>query len=323
MTKIKFIIAILVIFFAGFSFSLAKEEREVEYKDAVIIDSDLDGLTNEGEIQLFQTDPMDPDTDGDGVLDGAEILSETDPLDNLSPRVVETITNNSYVIQKEIPWAWYFTRASALLGYLLLYLAIFLGVSIRIPLLNRIIKPVYSYSVHCWISLQALIFALAHGLFILGDDFMDFKLANVFVPFYPVAGGQMPGINPQFLALGILSFYLMLILVATSYLKRFMNNTLWRGLHFLNIGLFIIIFIHALYMGTDLKSGILRDIFIYANAFLACLFLVNIFVRIFKALVGKEANPINKSNFLNNENIRQSASAVEPEPGAENFRGRI
>jgi predicted ferric reductase len=296
------------------------QEKEVDYGGAVVVDNDLDGLTDEGEKQIFKTNPLDPDTDGDGILDGAEVISQTDPLNNISPRVVETVTNNSYLVQKEVPWAWYFTRASALLAYALLYISIFLGVSIRIPLLNKIIKPVFSYSVHCWISLQALIFALLHGLFLLGDKFMNFKLANIFIPFYPTIENQMAGINPQFLALGILSFYLMLILVITSYARRFISQTLWRGLHFLNLGLWAIVFIHALYMGTDLKSGIIRDVFIYANVFLVFLLLVNIFLRIWKALANKEAYEINP---LQNENLRQSASTLESERSTENFGRRI
>ena len=232
--------------------------------------------------------------------------------------------NVSYVIQKEVPMYWYATRSSALLAYALLYLSIFLGVSIRIPLLNKLIKPIYSCSSHCWISLQALVFAAVHGLLLLGDKFMNFKLVNIFIPFYPTVGNQMPGINPQFLALGILSFYLMIILVATSYARRFIGQKLWRSLHFLNIGLFIIVFIHALYMGTDLKGGILREIFIYANAFLVLLLLINIFIRIFKALGGKESAPIScEINLPRNENLRQNYPPVEPERDPKIFRGRI
>lgn len=230
----------------------------------------------------------------------------------------------SQAAEKEVSMYWYATRSSALLAYALLYLSIFLGISIRIPLLNKLIKPVYSYSVHCWISLQALVFVMAHGIFILGDKFMNFKWTNIFIPFYPIAENQMPGISLEFLALGILSFYLMLILVVTSYLKKVISHTLWRGLHFLNIGLFAIVFIHALYIGTDLKSGPMRYIFIAANAFLVFLFLVNIFIRIWKALAGENSGPVtNEINSQHNENLRQSVSTLEPERSAKNFGRRI
>jgi hypothetical protein len=44
-------------------------------------DDDNDGLIDENEINLYQTDPINPDSDGDGYSDGEEISSGTDPLD--------------------------------------------------------------------------------------------------------------------------------------------------------------------------------------------------------------------------------------------------
>ena len=42
-------------------------------------DSDLDGLTDAYENLVSKTDLNNPDTDGDGVLDGWEIVFHTDP----------------------------------------------------------------------------------------------------------------------------------------------------------------------------------------------------------------------------------------------------
>lgn len=182
---------------------------------------------------------------------------------------------------------WYLTRSSALVGYFLLWISIFLGLAVRTPLLNRIIKPIYSYKIHCWISLQALIFALIHGLSLLGDKYVDFTLGNIFIPFFPQTASS---VDMSFLALGIISFYIMLILVVTSYFRNNLSHSLWQSVHFLNIGLFVIVFIHALYLGTDMKNETVRFIFIYANSFLALLFIVNLITRII-------------NSFKNNENI--------------------
>ncbi|MDO6496490.1 gliding motility-associated C-terminal domain-containing protein, partial [Cellulophaga sp. 3_MG-2023] len=43
-------------------------------------DCDMDGLTNAQEADLG-TDPFNPDSDGDLILDGKEVDDETDPLD--------------------------------------------------------------------------------------------------------------------------------------------------------------------------------------------------------------------------------------------------
>jgi hypothetical protein len=42
-------------------------------------DDDLDGLTTAYELLVSKTNPYNPDTDGDGISDGDEILLGTDP----------------------------------------------------------------------------------------------------------------------------------------------------------------------------------------------------------------------------------------------------
>ncbi len=43
------------------------------------LDSDSDGLTDYQEINVYHTDPYNPDTDGDGYLDGAEVSGGYNP----------------------------------------------------------------------------------------------------------------------------------------------------------------------------------------------------------------------------------------------------
>ena len=44
-----------------------------------LADSDGDGLSDVSEVQIYGTDPRNPDTDGDGRSDGMEVLAGTDP----------------------------------------------------------------------------------------------------------------------------------------------------------------------------------------------------------------------------------------------------
>ena len=47
-------------------------------------DTDADGILDGGEIDITKTNPLKADTDGDGVKDGREIKNGTDPLNPLS-----------------------------------------------------------------------------------------------------------------------------------------------------------------------------------------------------------------------------------------------
>ena len=64
-------------------------------------DSDGDGLSNELETSTYGTDPNDPDTDDDGILDGQEVTDGSNPLDRGSALLVLTselcIDRNSFL----------------------------------------------------------------------------------------------------------------------------------------------------------------------------------------------------------------------------------
>lgn len=47
---------------------------------AALKDSDADGVTDQAESETYFTDPQNPDTDGDNVPDGDEIIHHSDPL---------------------------------------------------------------------------------------------------------------------------------------------------------------------------------------------------------------------------------------------------
>lgn len=69
--------------------AIAAIEKETERReeiikervgDEVFKDSDKDGISDYDEVNIYSTDPFNVDTDGDGFIDGNEILSGYDPL---------------------------------------------------------------------------------------------------------------------------------------------------------------------------------------------------------------------------------------------------
>ena len=55
------------------------EETNIYNTDPNVSDSDQDGLEDGAEIHVYLTNPNVADTDGDGVSDGLEVLNGTDP----------------------------------------------------------------------------------------------------------------------------------------------------------------------------------------------------------------------------------------------------
>jgi methionine sulfoxide reductase heme-binding subunit len=196
-----------------------------------------------------------------------------------------------------IPWDWYIVRASALVGFLLLYISIFVGTVSGLSGVKKYFLRLRSLNFHCWISLQALIFAAAHAIALLFHRYIEFSLADVLIPFHS-------SFEPVLTGLGTIVFYLVIILVATSYARKYFSQKIWRTIHFLNIILYIFVMIHAFYLGTDLKTGMLREIFIWANGILLLLLLFNLLSKIYA-------------------HIRESNPASGEERSLENFRRRV
>ena len=71
---------------------------------AAAFDRDGDGLIDYDELNVFHTDPTNPDTDGDGMADGAEVRAGTNPLDRLSVFAVRacTVAGNG---SRQITWS--------------------------------------------------------------------------------------------------------------------------------------------------------------------------------------------------------------------------
>ena len=147
-----------------------------------------------------------------------------------------------------------------------------LGLAIRIPLLRNSIGSGDTLSVHRWISLQALLLALIHGTSLIFDKFIKFSFVDVFIPFASEYKTYM-------VVLGVLAFYLMLILVVSSYLKNKIPHKLWRTLHFFNIVLYIFSLIHAWQLGTDLSSNFARAVFVGLNSAIPVLIIWHVVER--------------------------------------------
>lgn len=243
---------------------------KVDYQGGPAVDVDLDGLTDKGEERVYGTDPQRADTDLDGFNDGIEAVGGTSPNESNEPldwNMIERIYGKG--LQAETPWAWYLARMAGFLGFGFLWLTIFLGLSIRNPLLKKLVEPIYSFDFHCFLASSAVFWGLLHGLSLLLDHKFKFTFADIFVPLHFT--GKL--VDTTFLSLGIIALYIMIVLTFSSYLKQKISQRVWRWTHFLNPLALIFVAVHGVQIGTDLKIEWIRQAFLASVWLLVLLYL--------------------------------------------------
>lgn len=250
---------------------------------AAVQDTDLDNLTDESEKNVYQTDPTLFDTDGDGVGDGEEILDSTNPLDPASSHLatLKTTTDPGILGEKE-KRAWYFGRATGMVAFILFTLVVIYGLLMKSQMLIRLLPMPTLNAIHEYLSLSALSIAFLHMISFFFDRYLHINLIEAVVPFYLERSfsstlGLDIGVA---VGLGILAFYLALVLVFTSLYRHKLPLKLWRGLHYLSFLFYLLIILHGLSAGTDSTSYWAQGM--YAGSFLIVVILIG--VRIASAL---------------------------------------
>jgi len=140
---------------------------------------------------------------------------------------------------------WYLSRASAIVGYFMLWGSMVLGLAIT----NKLARawpggPTFA-ALHEHTGWLGLVLSAFHGLILLGDSYIGYNLNQILIPFASDA------YRPFWVGLGQISLYLMAFVVISFYLKRWISYRLWRTLHYLSFAVFALGLLHGLFAGTD------------------------------------------------------------------------
>lgn len=162
--------------------------------------------------------------------------------------------------------AWYLTRASGTVAYLLLSGSTVWGLLLSSKLLKEWVPPALALALHSALSWLALGVAGFHAWVLLFDRYYDYHLVHLLVPF------QGP-YRPEWVGLGILGLYGVLITTLSFPLRRWLGQARWRRLHYLTFPLYILVTAHGLLAGTDSSGPGMRAL--YLLSVLVVLFLTH------------------------------------------------
>ena len=192
------------------------------------------------------------------------------------PNFVHAATSAGNIVVQSIPgptlaqqiflkvqssWPWYLVRGSGIIAALSLLILMLSGLGSVTGQTFRFFEPITAWASHRALGIVFAISIILHMSGLLFDHFVSFNIFTLIVPwlsnYKPVTifGLHLGSI---FVSLGVFAFYMALIIVISSLLWVEKKPYIWKLLHLLSYLVLVFVFIHALYLGTDLASGLLR-----------------------------------------------------------------
>jgi len=139
---------------------------------------------------------------------------------------------------------WFLSRAAGLTAYLLLAVAVILGMLIGARVAERYVHRNVLFDLHRFVSVLALVATLFHVYVLLGDGYFNFSVWQLSVPFVsPYRGWQT--------AAGVAALYLLTVIVVSFYVRQWIGYRTWRAIHFATFTLFAAATLHGITAGTD------------------------------------------------------------------------
>jgi predicted ferric reductase len=205
---------------------------------------------------------------GGAVLLGAALLGALGFFVFRNLPAGQAITNllSSLFATNSVHTTWYITRAAGWVAYFLLWFSMVWGLAIPTKFFERVISPTFAVDFHEYISLLSIGFILLHVSVLLIDQFLPFTLAQIFVPF-------MSSYKPVWVGLGVLGFYLTLLVTITFYLRKKIGQKRFKSIHILSLAAYFGVVLHAFFAGSDSSLWVVE--LIYFSTFMVVLFLTS------------------------------------------------
>jgi sulfoxide reductase heme-binding subunit YedZ len=163
---------------------------------------------------------------------------------------------------------WDTTRALALTSYLLLFVSMVAGIlqSMKIMPPKSRANLATTHNLTGWFG---LLFGLTHGLVLLYDTYVGYSLAEILIPFTAKKDAFEIG-------LGVITMYIMFLLVLSSDLLKRLGKKVWRSVHYLSFPAFIMALYHGIAIGTDTAIPGIQMMYIVTGLTVAALVVMRI-----------------------------------------------
>lgn len=168
------------------------------------------------------------------------------------------------------PLMWYLTRTTAMSAYVVLTLLVSLGLIQSIARTSRERLPWVVDALHQFLGLLFGVLVIFHLLTLMADPLIPFSITNLLIP-------RDEPYRPLAVDLGVLALWTMVLILASSWLKRHLPYRYWKLLHFLSFATFALVTLHGLFAGSDSGALWMKVIYAGAAAIVGILTLIRLF----------------------------------------------
>ena len=130
------------------------------------------------------------------------------------------------------------------MAYLLLWLSTVWGLGVASKVFDGAVHGSYTYDFHQFISLLSIGFTALHLVVLLFDPYLTFSIPELLVPF-------LSSYRQIWTAMGVISFYIILLVTITFYIRDRIGMKTFRTIHVLSLAGFLGAALHGLFTGTD------------------------------------------------------------------------
>lgn len=208
-------------------------------------------------IGVFGLTIFNPATVAAQANGSGDVVTQTVPDETVADKLVN---------RAKASWPWYVTRASGMVAAVTLVILLLSGIGQVTGYTFKLLDPLTAWASHRAIAIACGISIFIHIFSLLFDKFVGFNIFHLFVPWlsnYKPAVVFGLHLGSFWVAMGVIAFYLVWLVIVTSLLWVEKKPHIWKLIHLISYLIIAMVFVHALYLGTDLSHGIWR-IFWYA-----------------------------------------------------------
>src|SRR6266516_4444675 len=160
---------------------------------------------------------------------------------------------------------WDIARAGGFTAYILLTLAVIVGLALSTQIQSPSRWPrLLNSELHNFLTLLSTIFLVVHVLAVWIDPFTHFSLKEILIPL-------ASSYRPFWMALGIVGLYLGIAIGISTLLRKRIGYSWWRRLHVLTLGIFALAALHGIGTGSDTQTWWALGIYLVSIALVGSL----------------------------------------------------